>query len=62
MTPVMNIKYIMSYDGLVYYLMFILWLRSSVLFNRTNIIHMTRVMNIKYIMSYDGLVYYLMFI
>ena len=30
---------IMSYDGLVYYLIFRQWLMSSVLFKRTNIIH-----------------------
>jgi hypothetical protein len=40
----LNVDYcftIMSYDGLVYYLIFEWWLKPSVLFNRTYFIHMT---------------------
>jgi len=43
----------MSYDGIIYYLIFRYWLRLSALFNRTNIIKMyTRVTKIKYSMHY----------
>jgi hypothetical protein len=45
---------IMSYDGLIYYLIFKWWLRPLVLLDKTNIIHMTTLnsepQRLKYIM------------